>query len=120
MKRLLSFFLSLSLLFILPTAAFAVSPVTKITTVTNEFEAMLALDQMTDGELVAHLPLDTPSHKFKELNPIIRKLLQIAQGQLYQANVEHTPPLTIIQALLAALPVNLSGLEFPLLRQQTF
>ncbi len=53
MKRLLSFFLSLSLLFILPTAAFAVSPVTKITTVTNEFEAMLALDQMTDGELVA-------------------------------------------------------------------
>lgn len=53
MKRFLSLLLSLSLLIILPTAAFAASPVAKTSSVTNEFEAMLALNQMTNNELAA-------------------------------------------------------------------
>lgn len=53
MKRLLSVLLTFSLLVILPVSATAASPVAKTTTVTNEFEAMLSLNQKNDGELAA-------------------------------------------------------------------
>lgn len=53
MKRFFCLFLSVSLLLILPTTAFAAPTTTTEKTVTNEFEAMLSLNQMTDGELSA-------------------------------------------------------------------
>lgn len=53
MKRVFCLFLSFSLLLILPATAFATSSTTKVTTVTNEFEAILSLGQMTDGDLEA-------------------------------------------------------------------
>lgn len=53
MKKILSALLSISLLFALSAPAFAVSPIEKNVTATNEFDAILMLGKMTDNELTA-------------------------------------------------------------------